>query len=300
MGEDMPDQILRKSLLTVFALIILVPAAYALIGQYAGRVNNTALSSGAADGGSHVVDALARMIERELSSGFCPSSFFWPGHIRYDVCGFQEGEQQIWQRTAMQLSDHLAREGANSERDPDLNVVLANINRPNTWSLLFASNNTPSLLAVAVQKLDQFDEKLKQKQVGTYPRIDNLASLISDVTNMLGSESQQLTRTAAKTGLYSMRARRAYFHTLGTMAASCWILQAARVDFDEVLKLQSAEPIYDKAVQSTCDKLNKNPSIVINGDDLSHLLTLSGSAAAAVNNLAALQTALASASHPGH
>lgn len=296
----MLDKILQKPLLFVFALLLFIPGAYALLGQYAGRVNNAPLPTAASAGGSRIVYALSRMIEREVSSGFCASAYFWPGHIRYDVCGFQEGEQQIWQRVAMQLSDHLAREGANSPRDLDLNIVLANINRPNTWSFLFASNNTSSLLKSTVEHLDQFNDKLKQKKVGYYPRIDNLSSLISDITNMLGSESQQLSAKASTTGLYSMDGRHAYFHTLGTMAASCWMLQSAKVDFADVLKLQSAEAIYDQAIQGTCAKLGKDPAIVINGDELSHLLTLSGSAAAAVNNLAALQVALASPAHQVH
>jgi hypothetical protein len=179
-------------------------------------------------------------------------------------------------------------------------VVLANISRPNTWSLFFSSNNTASLLGVAVKRLDQFNDRLKQNKAGYYPRIDNLSSLVADITSVLGSESQQLAEKAGKTGLYSMDARRAYFHTLGTMAASCWILQAAKIDFEDVLKLQSAEAIFDQTTQSICDKLDKDPAIVINADDLSHLLTLSGSAAAAVNNLAALQTAIAAAPHPAH
>jgi hypothetical protein len=271
-----------------------------VIGQYTGTVNNTALTYETPEGGSRVVSALARMIDREVSTGFCPSAFFWPGHIRYDICGFQEGEQQIWQRVALELSDRLTREGPNSDRDADVNAVLANISRPNTWSLFFSSNNTASLLKVSVGKLDDFNGRLKDKKAGYYPRIDNLSSLVSDITSVLGSESQQLTDTAAKTGLYSMTARHAYFHTLGTMAASCWTLQAAKSDFDAVLQMQSAGSIYDQALQSTCDKLDKNPAIVINGEDLSHLLTLSGSAAAAVNNLAALQTAIAAAAHPAH
>ena len=282
------------------AVLILVPVLYIVIGQFLGQVNNDALATTTPSGNSHVVDALARMIERETNSGFCPSSYIWPGHIRYDICGFQEGEQQIWQRVAMQLSDHLTREGAASDRDPDLNAVLANISRPNTWSLLFSSNNTASLLTASVTRLDQFDEKLKQGKAGYFPRIDNLASLIGDLTSILGGESKQLTEKAANTGLYSMQGRKAYFHTLGTMAASCWVLQAARLDFDDVLKLQSAGAIYDQAMRKTCEKLGKDPSIVINADDLSHLLTLSGSAAAAVNDLTSLQTAIASASHVSH
>ncbi|MDP9127687.1 MAG: DUF2333 family protein [Pseudomonadota bacterium] len=289
---------MANRLLVIVVVLLLLPLLYGIAGQYTGHVNNTPLPNTPAKSSSAIVNALARMMERELATGFCPSSYFWPGHIRYDICGFQEGEEQIWQRVAMQLSDHLAREGSNSERDPDLSVVLANINRPNTWSLLFASNNTASLFKVAVQKLDQFDDRLRDQKAGFYPRIDNLSSLIGDITSLLGSESQQLNEKAAKSGLYSMAARHAYFHTLGTMAASCWILQAARSDFEDVLKMQSAEAIFDQALQTTCEKLNKNPSIVINGDDLSHLLTLSGSAAAAVNNLASLQTAVAAAAHP--
>lgn len=288
----------KSGVVALFALIVLVPLLYVVGGQFMGQVNNTPLVVTPAPHGSVVVETTARMIDRELQSGFCPSAVIWPGHIRYDVCGFQEGEQQILQRLAIQLSDHLSREGAASDRDPDLNAVLANINRPNTWSLLFSSNNTGSLLASSVKKLDDYNAKLKDGKAGYFPRIDNLSSLIGDVTSVLGSESKQLSEKAAASGLYSMQARSAYFHTLGTMAATCWVMQAARVDFDSVLKMQSAETIYDQAMGKVCEKLGKNPSVVINAEDLSHLLTLSGSASAAVNDLNSLQTAMAAAARP--
>lgn len=286
--------------LVVIAVLVLLPLLYVVSGQFVGRVNNEALAeSTALTGTSRVIDAAARMVERDVTSGFCPSAYIWPGHIRYDVCGFQEGEQQVWQRLAIQLSDHLTREGAASDRDPDLNAVLANMNRPNTWSLLFASNNTASLLKAAVKHLDAYNAKLKDGKAGYFPRIDNLSSLVGDLTSVLGGESKQLTEKAAGAGLYSMQGRYAYFHTLGTMAASCLVLQAAKVDFDMVLKAQSAETIYDQAMQKTCEKLGKNPGVIINAEDLSHLLSLSGSAAGAVNDLNALQIALAASSRNG-
>ena len=281
----------------IILVIVLVPLLYIVSGQFMGAVNNTPLSADPVGGGSHVVETAARMIGREVDSGFCPSAVLWPGHIRYDVCGFQEGEQQIWQRLAIQLSDHLTREGAGSDRDPDLNAVLANLNRPNTWSLVFSSNNTASLLGASVKKLDAYNGKLREGKVGYYPRIDNLASLIGDLTSVLGGESKRLSEKAGTTGLYSMKARSAYFHGLGTMAASCWVMQAARADFDPVLKMQSAESIYDQAMGKVCEKIGKNPAVVINAEDLSHLLTLSGSASAAVNDLNSLQIAIAAAPH---
>jgi hypothetical protein len=302
--EDIPMTDEKNSTsfaLVLGAVVILLPLLYIVSGQFLGRVNNRVPAADAAPAGpSHVVDALARMIERDVKSGFCPSAVFWPGHIRYDVCGFQEGEQQVWQRLAMQLSDHLTREGPTSERDPDLNVVLADLNRPNTWSLLFASNNTASLLKAAVSHLDSYNARLKQGKAGYYPRIDNLSSFLGDLTSVLGGESRHLADTAAATGLYSMRGRAAYFHTLGAMEATCVALQAAGSDFNDVLKSQSATPIFDQAMEKTCEKLGKNPGVVVNADDLSHLLTLAGSAASAVNDLTSLQTAIAAASHGGH
>ena len=100
-----------KPLLIVCFLLIVLPLFYIVVGQFLGRVNNHELAIDTPSGSSHIVDAMARMIERELGSGFCPSSYVWPGHIRYDICGFQEGEQQIWQRVAMQLSDHFDARG---------------------------------------------------------------------------------------------------------------------------------------------------------------------------------------------
>lgn len=277
--------------------VIAVPLAYIGFGQVSGAVNNLPLTL-ETQGASRVAEALARNIDREVKSGFCPSAVIWPGHTRYDICGFQEGEQQIWQRVVMQLADHLTREGPASDRDADLNPVLASINRPNTWSLLFPSNNTASLLAASVKHLDAYNARLQDHRAGYFPRIDNMASLVSDITSVLGGESHQLSEKAAVTGLYSLSARYAYFHGLGVMAASCFALQAARADFETVLKMQSAETIYDQAMAKTCEKLGKNPSVVVNADDLSHLLTLSGAMAGAVNDLNALQTALAAGPRP--
>ena len=213
----------KKLLPTVIAVLVLMFALYIGVGEFMGTVNNTPLVAEPPPGGSHIVANTARMIERELDSGFCPSAVLWPGHIRDDTCGFQEGEQQILQRTVMQLSDHLTREGPTSDRDPDLNAVLANVNRPNTWSLLFSANNTASILGKAVTSLDHYNQRLQDNKAKFYPRIDNLSLLIGDVTNILGSEAKQLQEKASGTGLYSMQARKAYFHTLGTMAAACWI-----------------------------------------------------------------------------
>lgn len=276
-------------------VLLALPVVYIVSGQFMGRVNNDTLSVETEPGASHLVAATARMIDREIDSGFCPSSYIWPGHIRFDICGFQEGQQQIWSRLAIQFSDHLSREGPTSDRDQDLATVLANINRPNTWSLFFPSNNTASLLSASAKRLDQFNARLAQHKASYYPRIDNLSSLIGDITNVLGSEAQRLTDSADATGLISMNAREAYFHALGTMAATCYVMQAMRMDFVDILKLQSAEEIFDQAMHRSCEKIGKNPTLVINGDELSHLRTLSGVVSATVNNLSSLQNAIAAA-----
>ena len=226
----------NRLVLTVLAVLVLAPLFYIGGGQFMGTVNNTPLAVQTPAGESSIVATTARIIEREVDSGYCPSAFFWPGHIRFDVCGFQEGEQQVLQRVALQLTDHLTREGPTSDRNANVNAVLADVNRPSTYSLFFHSNNTASLLGSAVKHLDDYNAQLRDKQAGFYPRIDNLALLLGDLTSVLGSEASHLQDVAAHTGLYSMTGRAAYFHTLGTMAASCWVLQAAQRGFRRSLE----------------------------------------------------------------
>jgi hypothetical protein len=283
--------------------IVVLVAAYLAIGELSGTVNNDDLPVTVPAGGNHLIATMAASIDRELRDGWCPTgSIISPGHIRYDVCGFQEGMQLVQIRMVMQTANHLTREGAASSADPDMTAALNAMNRGNKWSPIFA-NSTVDQYGKAVSFLTAYNQRLAQGAVPAIePRIDTLSGVIVDLSSLIGDESTQLRKAATDDALFSISARTSLFHGLGVLAASCVDLRAIELDFATVIKLQSATDIFHQAVTSTCATIGTDPFLVINGSDFSlmpsHLRLLAGYTSSALNDLAYVQNSIAAGSVP--
>jgi hypothetical protein len=283
--------------------VIAVIAGYVLFGELSGTVNNSDLPAAVPSGGSALISATARTIERELDNGWCPSgSPLSPGHIRYDVCGFQEGEQLVVIRMVMQAANHLTREGSASSADPDMTAALNAVNRGNKWSPIYA-NSTVDQYRRAVSYLDTYNRRLAQGSAPAIePRIDTLSGVVVDLSSLIGDEATQLRKAASDDALFSFRARTALFHGLGVLAATCLDMRAIESDFAAVIKLQSAADIFHQAVMSTCATIGVSPFVVFNGRDFgmmpSHLRLLAGYASSALNDLAYVQNSVAAGAAP--
>jgi len=298
-----PSSLIRRVVVGGVLGLVGVVAAYVVIGELSGTVNNSDLTSPAPKGGSAFVATMAGTIERELNNGWCPSgSILSPGHIRYDVCGFQEGEQLVMIRMTMQAANHLTREGSASSADPDMTAALNAMNRGNKWSPIFA-NSTVDQYRKAVTYLNSYNHRLSQGgAVAAEPRIDTLSGVIVDLSSLIGDESTQLRKAAADDALFSIHARTALFHGFGVLAASCLDLRAIEQDFATVIKLQSAADIFHQAVVSTCATIGIDPLLVVNGSDFglmpSHLRLLAGYTSSALNDLAYVQNSIAAGAAP--
>jgi len=286
----------------VLGVVVLV-AVYFVIGELSGSVNNTDLAVTVPSGGSSLIATMAGTIERELDNGWCPSgSVLSPGHIRYDVCGFQEGEQLVMIRMAMQAANHLTREGSASSADPDMTAALNALNRGNKWSPIYA-NSTVDQYRKAVSYLNSYNHRLSQGSAPAIePRIDTLSGVVVDLSSLIGDEATQLRKAASDDGLVSIGARTALFHGFGVLAASCLDLRAIEKDFASVIKLQSATDIFHQAVMSTCATIGYRPFLVFNGRDFglmpSDLRLLAGYTSNALNDLAYVQNSIAAGAVP--
>jgi hypothetical protein len=304
--SDRPPQSFRlaKRLVIggVLGLVVLV-AAYVAIGELSGRVNNADLTTTTPKGGNALVATMASMVERELNNGWCPSgSILSPGHIRYDVCGFQEGEQLVMIRMTMQAANHLTREGSASSADPDMTAALNAMNRGNKWSPIYA-NSTVDQYRRAVSFLNSYNQRLSQGGAqAVEPRIDTLSGVIVDLSSLIGDESTQLRKAATVDAVFGTRARTDLFYGFGVLAAACLDLKAIEQDFAPVIKLQSATDIFHQAVASTCATIGTDPLLVANGGDFglmpSHLRLLAGYMSSALNDLAYVQNSIAAGATP--
>ncbi len=304
--RDPPDRprrhIGRLAVRGILGAVVLV-AVYVAVGELSGTVNNADLAETVPNGGSHLIAAMSGIIERELDNGWCPTgSTLSPGHVRYDVCGFQEGEQLVQIRMTMQAANHLSRQGSASSADPDMTAALNAMNRGNKWSPLYA-NSTVDQYRKAVMFLNSYNQHLSQGGVPAIePRIDTLSGVVVDLASLIGDESIQLRKAADDDALFSTHARTTLFHGLGVLAASCLDLKAIELDFATVIKLQSATEIFHQAVVSTCAAIGVDPLLVINGSDFSvvpsHLRLLAGYTSSALNDLAYVQNSIAAGATP--
>jgi hypothetical protein len=309
-GEAIPSphpakssrRILRLSIGGIIGVVVLA-IAYLVVGEISGTVNNTDLTVTVPNGGNSLIATMAGSIERELDNGWCPTaSILSPSHVRYDICGFQEGEQLVMIRMAMQAANHLTRQGSASSADPDMTAALNAMNRGNKWSPIYA-NSTVDQYRQAVSFFKSYNQRLSQGGVpAVEPRIDTLSGVIADMSSLIGDESTQLRKEASEDALFSMRARTALFHGFGVLAAVCQDLKAIETDFATVIKLQSATEIYHQAVLSTCATMGVRPFLVVNGEDFgllsSDLRLLAGYTSSALNDLAYVQNSIAAGAVP--
>ncbi len=273
---------------------------YVAVGEVSGTVNNTPLPVTPPNGGSAIIEKMARGIERELdSSGWTPSrSPFQPAILRFDLRGFQSGVQMVLIKLVQQANNRFTREGRSSEVDADIRAALNNINRANVWSIIPA-NSTYYQYRQAVAHLDAFNRSLSEGKTAIDPRIDTLGNLTTDLAALVGDEYTQLKRTADETGIFSLRARERFYRNLGVLAATCWAFEGIKADYEAVLKLQAVPKVFEQASASACVTLGVKPLVVMNGQGYgwagSNLRTFLGDEAKLINDLTTFQHSLAAA-----
>ncbi len=285
-------------LLSLLALVVLA-FVYWLIGQASGSVNSALLPDrDLPTGSSHIVDANARILERELDSGWAPSAHIMPLWVRIDLPAFQQGLLDVVTKSTQELN-HVFRVGSEASAGDDLKEAANDIDRPaNGWSV-FSANSTGDRLTDAVKRLDRVNAQLA---AGNFPsvsgRIDLIASQINDYVILLSDEHTRL-ETIAASGHALLGARAPFYHAQGVLTGVCLELKAERDDFKPVLEMQSSLNVFDQAIEKSCETLGVKPFPVVNGGGYSFLggnvKLLSEHIGTVLYNLGALQNALAAA-----
>jgi hypothetical protein len=290
----------------VIIIIGLIAAivTYWILGQFSGTVNSALLPKhDLAEGSSHIVDVNARILERELNTGWAPSAHFFPLWVLTDLPNFQEGLLDVVTKSTQELN-HVFRVGSEASAGDDLKEAANDIDRPaNGWSV-FSANSTGDRLADAVKRLDRVNTQLA---AGKFPsvggRIDLVASQISDFIILLSDEHTKLETTVAN-GNVIWGARASFYHAQGVLTGVCLEMSAQREDFQQVLQLQSALGVFDQTMEKACETLGVKPFPVVNGSGYSFLggnvKTLSEHIGTVLYNLSAIQNSLAAApaGHP--
>jgi len=213
---------------------------------------------------------------------------------------FQLGILQSVRRTTIELVDSLGRIRGTSGEDSDLESARGNLNfDQRTWYInpfdpqrqTFSPSSSTGFYKEAVKSLDRFNEKLatydeKDGRCGALfdTRADNLRQLLVRISSHLGGVVDQLSKRSQgerydprldefvagegnNAGWFDFQADNYFYEASGVMYAYHGLLQAARVDFADVIEKRDLDDIWDLMETHIAEAAALSPVIVSNGKE---------------------------------
>jgi hypothetical protein len=182
-------------------------------------------------------------------------------------------------RTAVELVDTLGRIRGTSQIDADLQKARGNLQfAEDSW--YFGLNPfgpktpTPSYYRSAVRDLRTFNAKLESCNAIFDARADNLIQFIDRIANDIGGTSAILKDRSENNnyGWFDFRADDRFWFAYGQLYAYYGLMNAAQVDFNQVLQEKHLAPLWDGMDGQLRSALNIKPWIIANGSEGGWLL----------------------------
>lgn len=204
---------------------------------------------------------------------------------------FQHGVLYAVRRTAVELSDVIGRARGTSEADRDLQNARGSLQYDSeVWWINPLDPNRPfgpvtpsaNVYRNAIGLYERYNDRLSRCQAVLDARADNLRSFLERVTNDLGSTADGLARRSIGSrydpvqnsfvtgegndrGWFDFRADNYFYEALGMMYAYHGILQAARVDFADVIDSRRLTDVWNRMERNIAEAAALAPLIVANG-----------------------------------
>jgi hypothetical protein len=203
----------------------------------------------------------------------------------------QRGVLNALRRTGVELTDILGRVRGTSQADPDLQAArgLLQYDERTWWFNPFDKTRpfgpvqpSPSIYRSAIPLYQSFNDRLGRCQASFDARADNLLQFLERIAQDTGSTVDALAkRSQGKRydpvtdtfvpgegndwGWFDPRADDLFMFALGQMYAYHGLLQAARLDFADVVDKRDLGPIWDLLERHVAEAAALSPTIVSNG-----------------------------------
>ena len=203
---------------------------------------------------------------------------------------FQTGVLGAVRRVSIELTDTLGRVRGTSGADPALEAARGELQRDEqTWIFNPFDGKRPLLATSAASSYDnaitQFEDynrRLAACEALFDARADNLYQLLDRITKDLGSTVDRVARrsqgevydVASHTfvdgegndwGWFDTRADNFFHEARGKMYAYHGLMQAARIDFADVIAKRDLADVWDRMEAHVAEAANLSPWIVSNG-----------------------------------
>lgn len=204
---------------------------------------------------------------------------------------FQRGVLRALRRTAVELADILGRTRGTSEVDESLQAArgLLQYDERTWWVNPFDAERplgpvqpSPMIYRRAISLYDKYNERLGRCDALFDARADNLQQFLDRITNDIGSTADALAKRSQASrydaptnsfveaegnnrGWFDTRADNFFMAASGQMYAYYGLIQAARVDFEDVVQKRDLEDVWNRMEQHVAEAAALSPAIISNG-----------------------------------
>jgi hypothetical protein len=194
---------------------------------------------------------------------------------------FQRGVLNALRRTGVELTDILGRVRGTSQADPDLQAARGLLQNDATRPF-GPVQPSPSIYRSAIPLYARFNDRLALCQASFDARADNLLQFLERITQDTGSTVDALAKRSQgerydpqtdtfvpgegnDLGWFDPHADDLFMFALGQMYAYHGLLQAARLDFADVVVKRDLGPVWDLLERHVAEAAALSPTIVSNG-----------------------------------
>ena len=270
--------------------------AYALEGRNSAAGEEVAGSAGTCTR-SAIADVTADLIDYNVNENAWISSMLlyklglfgldWDDTPFLDnQASFQRGINQAVRRTTVELVDTLGRVRGTSQVDQNLQDARGNMQfDEETWYFglkpFGPKTPSPSFYRSAIRDLGIFNDRLGSCNATFDGRADNLLTFIDRIANDIGSTSDILRERSENynRGWFDTRADDRFWFAYGQLYGYYGIMEAARADFDPIIKSRGLTPLWNRLDDQFTAALGVRPFIISNGREAgwimpTHLATM--------------------------
>jgi len=182
-----------------------------------------------------------------------------------NINNFQLGVLEATRRTAVVLTERIARTGSSASLDD-------NLERAMNWFMIKAESywfpSPESKYRAGLKNLETYMENLEAGKASFYNRADNLVPLLKSYENLLGSCDEKLVKQTEKDGsdVSFFKADNYFYYAKGTASALLIILKAIEKDFYPILYSRNALIDLHHATEMCRLASEIEPLIIINSD----------------------------------
>ncbi|WP_165905238.1 DUF2333 family protein [Rhodovulum euryhalinum] len=266
-----PKTILKRSSIMIAAAVALY---FGGLGTALQRIDaNPDFSPTTVENGSHAVDMVASLIEREVDTyRWAPNDpAFYPTAFHDNMGNFQRGVMRAVSRFTLELETQIGRLNGTSAIDRDLEQAAGLLQFPtDVWLFDFQQSILPVQPAdtqyrAAADALRAYNARLAAGQAAFETRPDALVLTLERMLGELGARAAVIEQhTQQDSGLMDGVSDDIFYFNKGLSYATYLLVRELGRDFDRVISTMGIEAVWAQTLDSLRQAATQRPLVVLN------------------------------------